>query len=273
MYRKILVPVVEPPDVAPLVRLASYLLEPKGEILVLHVITARSMPETAKGWRASLRLVIPAHEAGAALDVTVTPEVKVAPDVAVEILERAESEKADAILMTLSGKGKRRQHLPFLGHTSTAILHHAACDVLIVNALALSMDHVGRVLVPTFTVHPPRKVMTAAEAVSTQMGGAPIVTVHLVEGRGTAVGEDADHQVRHPSHGTPLRLKTVLFPRGLFRRRGALPQTILEVLRREGYGLCLLGEDRGAGETPFLGRPFIEEFFSQAPCPTVILKG
>lgn len=273
MYRKILVPVVEPPDVTPLVRLASYLLEPNGEIQVLHVITAESMPERAKEWRNSLRLVIPAHETGAALDVNVVPEVKVAPDVAVEILERAESEKADAILMTLSGRGDRRHRNPFLGHTSTAILHHAECEVLIVNSLALTVEHVGKLLLPTFTVQPSSRVMGVAEAVSAQMGGTPIVTVHMVEGAAENEIEDVDHTVKRTSRKGPLRLKTVLFPSRIFRSRGSLPQTILEVLRKEGYGFCLIGEEGRGSEAPFISRPFVEEIFSKAPCPVMILRG
>lgn len=273
MYRKILVPVTDPQTVAPLVRLASYLIEPTGEIRVLHVIPSRSMVEVTKGWRASLKLVIPAHEAGAAMDVDVVPEVKVASDVAVEILERAESEKADAILMTLRGSGRKRGRNPFLGHTSTAVLHHATSDVLIVNSLALSADHVGKIMIPTLTIRPPEKARMAAESISTKMGGASIVTLHLREGQPGTAPEDTDHTIRHPSHHIPTRLKTILFPHRLFGTRAALPQAILEVLRKEGYGLCLIAEEGRGTEAPLLNRTFIEELFSRAPCPMLVLKG
>jgi nucleotide-binding universal stress UspA family protein len=271
MYGRILVPVVVPANVGPLVKMASYLLEPNGEIDVLHVITAKSMPEMTKGWRNSLQVVIPAHETGAALDVRVVPEVKVAPDAAVEILERAETQKADAIVMTLSGFGKKRIN-PFFGHTTSAILHHATCDVIIVNRLALIMNRIGKILIPSFTVQPAHKVMLAAEAVSAKKGGVPIVTLHMLQGN-AAASPDSAHTFVGTASKSPKHLKTVLFPSRLFHRRSALPDMFLEVTRREGYGLCLVGEEGRGVESPLLTRSFIEDLFSRSPCPVMVLKG
>jgi nucleotide-binding universal stress UspA family protein len=271
MYGKILVPVVVPANVGPLVKMASYLLEPGGEIDVLHVITAKNMPEMAKGWRNSLQVVIPAHETGAALDVNVVPEVKVAPDAAVEILERAESQKADAIVMTLSGFGAKRIN-PFFGHTTGAILHHAACDVIIVNRLALTMNRVGKVLIPTFTVQPPHKVMLAAESVSEKKGDVPIITLHMLEGRAFS-SEAVPHTLVESASKIPRRLKTVIFPSRLFRRQSTLPDMFLDVVHREGYGLYVVGEEGHGMNSSFLNRGFIERLFSRAPCPVMVIKG
>jgi nucleotide-binding universal stress UspA family protein len=271
MYGRILVPVVVPANVGPLVKMASYLLEPGGEIDVLHVITARSMPEMAKGWRNSLQVVIPAHETGAALDVNVVPEVKVAPDAAVEILERAESQKVDAIVMTLSGFGQKRIN-PFFGHTTGAIIHHATCDVIIVNRLALTMNRVGKILIPTFTVQPPHKVTLAAEAVSGKKGGVPIVTLHMLQGNSFS-SEAVPHTLTGSASNIPRRLKTVIFPSRLFRRQSTLPDMFLDVVHREGYGLYVVGEEGHGMKNPFLTRGFIERLFSRAPCPVMVIKG
>jgi hypothetical protein len=113
----------------------------------------------------------------------------------------------------------------------------------------------------------------AAESISTKMGGVSIVTLHLREGQPGTDREDTDHTVRHPSHHIPMRLKTILFPHRLFGSRAALPQAILEVLRKEGYGLCLIAEEGRGTEAPLLNRTFIEELFSRAPCPVLVLKG
>ncbi len=147
MYRQILVPVQEPAEVEPLIRFASMLLDADGEIRVLHVIPTTTLPEVTREWRASVHLVVPAHEAGASLDVKVDPEVRAATDVPGEILESADAHGVDAILLTL--RGDRRSRNPFVGRTATGILHHARSDVLVLNRLGLAADRFPRILLPT----------------------------------------------------------------------------------------------------------------------------
>ncbi|MCL4324080.1 MAG: universal stress protein [Candidatus Thermoplasmatota archaeon] len=270
MYQKILVPVVVPANVEPLVRLAAHLLDPGGEIHVLNIITANSMPEVAKGWRNSLHVVIPAHETAAALDVQVVPEVAVARDVPVEILEKAETLGAHAILMTLSGDRKKRRR--FLGHISTAILNHAACDVVIVNPLALSGGKLGKLILPTFTVQPPAKAMAAAEALSSNLGNIPIVTLHMLESKGKPLGPSTDHEFRGRQGKIPRQLKTVLFPARLFHSTRLLPSAIVDEIRKEGFGMCIIGQEgRGHGDQ-FISRAFLEELFAISPFPIVVLR-
>lgn len=271
MYRKILVPVVIPSNVSPLIRMASYLLEPEGEIHVLHVITEKSLPQVAKGWRSSLHLVIPAHETGAALDVRVTPEVAVAPDAAVEILEKAETLGCDAILMTIDGSAGHRRKL--FGHTCTAILNHATTDVVVVNPLALTSGKASKIIIPTFTLNPPAKASLAAEAIASRIGNVPIVTLHIREGTGRKGMEEEDHEFKGNRPRIHRSLKTVLFPSRLFRPNSDMPDAIMGVVRYEGYGICVVGEEgRGSG-APMINRNFMEKLFSIAPCPVMVIHG
>ncbi|HEY6237592.1 MAG TPA: universal stress protein, partial [Thermoplasmata archaeon] len=161
MYRRLLIPVTEPSEVEPMIRFGADLLDADGEIRVLHVIPTTTLPEVTRQWRSSVNLVIPAHEAGAALDVRVDPEVRAAVDVAAEILESAESHSIDGILMTL--RGDRRSRNPFVGHTASSVLHHAHCDVMVVNRLALVEEKVQRILLPTLSASAPPKAMRLAE--------------------------------------------------------------------------------------------------------------
>src|SRR5580658_5787302 len=169
MYKRILVPVKEPSEVEPMIRFAAGLLDSDGEIRILHIIPTTTLPQVAREWRASVNIVVPAHEAGAALDVRVEPEVRAATDVPAEILECAENEDVDAIILTL--QGNRRSHNPFVGHTASGILHHAGADVLIVNRLALAAAHVPRILVPTFQPSATAKALRIAEEISIRRDG------------------------------------------------------------------------------------------------------
>jgi nucleotide-binding universal stress UspA family protein len=271
MYRKIVVPVVTPVYVEPLVKLASRLLEPDGEVHILNVIHEVSMPEIAKGWRSSLHIVIPAHEAAAALDIKVVPEVVVAQDIAIEILERAEALAADAILMTLTADPKHRHKI--FGHTSSAILNHASCDVLIVNPLALSATRAAKIILPTLTVQPPPKTMQVAETLSTELGKLPIVTLHMRSGSSRSSTGTSGHEFQRTHGRVPRVLKTVLFPARFFHSNALLPTAILNEVRKEGYGLCIVGDEgRGLGRE-FVTRPFLEELFAISPCPILVLRG
>lgn len=271
MYRKVLVPVVVPANVTPLVKLAASLLEPEGEIHVLHVITEKSMPDVAKGWRSSLHLVIPAHEAAAALDVRVEPEVAVAMDAAVEILEKAESLGVDAILMTLDGSRTRKRR--FFGHTSSAIMNHASCDVIVVNPLSLTSSRASKVILPTFTVSPSPKAMLVAEAISAKARNIPIVTLHIRQGKAGPNAAGTNHEFRGSRRRIPRFLKTVLFPSRLFRPNSDLPEAIMDVVRREGYGICVLADESRGARGPMINRAFMENLFALAPCPVIVLHG
>jgi nucleotide-binding universal stress UspA family protein len=268
VYRRILVPVKEPSEVEPMIRFAAGLLEADGEIRILHVIPTTTLPEVAREWRSSVNIVIPAHEAGAALDVRVEPEVRAATDVPAEILECAEKEEVDAILLTL--QGNRRSHNPFVGHTASGILHHAGADVFIVNRLALAADHVPRILVPYFQTAPSPRAIQVAEAISLRRGGVPVITLGLASR--DDFGAFPEGREDQSPRGAPMVHKKIPVSEALLGRRRRLPDYLLQAAQRERYGLLLVvGEEEGAAG-PFLTRRFLEELFRAAPCPVVAVR-
>ena len=268
MYKRILVPVKEPSEVEPMIRFAAGLLEADGEIRILHVIPTITLPEVAREWRSSVNIVIPAHEAGAAMDVKVEPEVRAATDVPAEILECAENEGVEAIVLTL--QGNRRSRNPFVGHTASGILHHASADVLIVNRLALAADHIPRVLVPTLQPSATPKALKIAEEISIRRGGVPVVTLDLsARGSGGAAGDQREEE---SPRGVPVIHKRVSFSDAMLGRRRRLPDLLLQAAQRERYGLLLVvGEEEGVSG-PWLTRRFLEELFRGAPCPVVAIR-
>ncbi len=268
MYRQILVPVQTAAEVEPLVRFASLLLESGGQIRVLHVIPTTTLPEVTRAWRASVHLVVPAHEAGASLDVPVEPEVRAATDVPGEILESAETHAVDAILLTL--RGDRRSRNPFVGHTATGVLHHARASVLVLNRLALAADRFPRILVPTFRPAPSPTTMALSEQLSVRAGGVPVVTLALgpPDGRLSTPGEGEEQSAR----GISIIHKRSLFPSALVGRRHRLPELILAAAARERYGLLLVGEEAEQAGGPLLTRRFLEALFRAAPCPVLAVR-
>ncbi len=268
MYNRILIPVQQPPEVEPLIRFASMLLEAEGEIRVLHVIPATTLPEVTREWRASVNLVIPAHEAGAALDVRVDPEVRASTDVPGEILDSAESHGADGILMTL--RGDRRGRNPFVGHTASGILHHARSDVLIVNRLALVAGTVPRVVLPSFRSSPVPKAMRAAEEIALKNGGSPITTLSI-GARGEGAPIDGIHE-EQTARGIVVTHKSIPLA-GALVRHARLSEAILQAAQRERSGLLLVSEEGDLAGGALLTRRFIEELFRAAPCPVLALRG
>jgi nucleotide-binding universal stress UspA family protein len=266
VYHQILVPVAEPAEVEPMIRFASTLLEPDGLIRVLHVIPTTTLPEVTREWRASVHLVVPAHEAGAALDVRVEPEVRASTDVPGEILESAEAHNVDAILLTL--RGRRSSRNPFVGHTATGILHHARAPVLVLNRLALATERVARILVPTFRANPSPSTIRLAEEISVKSSGAPVVTLVLGAAEG---GEPASPEVVS-ARGITITRRSSHVPASILGRRRRLPELILQAAARERYGLLLVGEEAESVGGPLLTRRFLEELFRAAPCPVLAIR-
>ena len=270
MYRQILVPVSEPTEVEPLIRFAAMLLDSDGEVRVLHIIPTTTLPEVTREWRASVNLVVPAHEAAAALDLRVDPEVRASTDVPGEILESAESHGVDAILMTL--RGDKRSRNPFVGHTATGILQHASGHVLVLNRLALAADQFPRILLPTLGENPSPTATRLAEEIAVHVAGAPVIALSIGSGPGALSVEGTGPDGEGP-RGTPITRKRSIFPAAILGRRHRLPSLILEAAQRERYGLLLVGEEPDQSGGPLLTRRFIEELFRAAPCPVLAVRG
>lgn len=269
MYRQILIPVQKPGEVEPLIRFATMLLEADGEIRVLHVIPTTTLPEVTREWRASVHLVIPAHEAGASLDVKVEPEVRAATDVPGEILESAESHNVDAILLSL--RGDRRSRNPFVGHTATGILHHARAHVLVLNRLALAADRIPRILLPTLAEMPSPVATRIAEEIAVRNSNAPVIALALGSREGPE--EEVEGPEGTGPRGTPITRRRSFFPASILGRRHRLPQLILEAAARERFGLLVVGEEADQSGGPLLTRRFVEELFRAAPCPAMAVRG
>jgi nucleotide-binding universal stress UspA family protein len=268
VYHRILVPVQLASEVEPLIRFCANLLEADGEVRLLHVIPTTTMPQVAREWRASVNIVVPAHETGASLDLRVEPEVKAATDVPGEILESAETQGVEAIVMTL--RGDRRTRNPFVGHTASGVLHHAPCDVLILNRLALAGDRVPRILIPTFRPVAAPKTVRLAEEISVHSGGIPVITLQLgARSSGGAAVERDEASAR----GVPRVHKRSFFSESVLGRRTRLPELMLQAAQRERFGLLLVGGDDEGAEAPLLTRRFLEELFRAAPCPVVAIRG
>ena len=268
MYSRVLIPVNEPSEVEPLIRFSSVLLDAEGSIRVLHVIQQTSLPNVTREWRQSINFVIPAHETGAALDVQVDPDVRAALDIPGEILESQEQGGIDAIVLTL--RGDKRSRNPFVGHTASALLHHARCDVLIVNRLAMASDKIPRILIPTFTEEPSSKALRVAEEIALHNQGAPIVVLSM---SAKASSDGVEESSEETSRGVPLTRKLISTPVSLLNRRRRLPDMIVRAAARERYGLLLVAEESLHAEAPLLTRSFLEELFRAAPCPVLAVRG
>jgi nucleotide-binding universal stress UspA family protein len=251
MYRHILIPVAGPNEVEPLIRQAADLLEPDGEVQVLHIIPNRSLPEMTRAWRSATNIVVPAHETGAALDIRVEPEIRSASGVTAGILDAAEGAEVDAILLTLGDD--RRARSPLMGHTSTALLQHAGCDVIIVNRLALLDRNPKKILLPSFSDGPRPKAEVVARQLSLRHGGCPVVSFRVWEDEGSAPG------------GAGVRVR-------MFGRRRDLVGAVVAKVEKEFAGLLLLVDEGHAPSGPLLTRTFLEELFQRAPAPVMALR-
>lgn len=268
MYHRLLIPVSQAAEVEPLIRFGAQLLDADGEIRILHVIPHLSLPEITRAWRESIHIVVPAHETAAVVEVPVEPEVRVAPDVAGEILESATVHSVDGILMTIQGNARSAN--PFVGHTASTILQHANPDVLVVNRLVLATLSFSRILLPSFVGGPSPKAMQLAEALSLKHDSAPIVSL--------TISSEPPAQEENPAsgrspRGLELRHRHTMLPERLLGRRHQIPDLILSAAARERYGFLMVVEDRQNARGPLITRRFVEDLFRSAPCPVMAVRG
>jgi hypothetical protein len=168
-------------------------------------------------------------------------------------------------------RGDRRSRNPFVGHTSSSVLHHAHANVLIVNRLALLEGAIRRILVPSVGGPPPPRALQAAEEISMRNHGIPIVTL-AIGGKGAmAAGGESGLPSRSP-RGVPIEHRESSLSSALLGRRRRLPELILQEAGRERFGLLLVAEPTSSKEGPLLTRRFLEELFRNAPCPVMAVR-
>jgi nucleotide-binding universal stress UspA family protein len=252
MYRRLMIAVAGPNEVEPLIRQGAELLEPDGEIRVVHIIPNRSLPEMTRAWRSATNIVVPAHETGAALDLRVEPEIRSASSATSGILDAAEGADVDALLLTLGDE--RRARSPLMGHTSTALLQHARCDVIIVNRLALLDRNPKKILLPSFSDAPHPKAEVVAHQLSLRHGGCPVVSFRVLDAEAAAAAGAPSVRAR------------------MFGRRRDLVGAVVAKVAREGAGLLLLVDEGHQPGGPLLTRTFLEDLFQRAPAPVMALR-
>jgi amino acid transporter len=128
----ILLPVANPSSVPPLAALAADLARAKGgEVMLLHVITVprATLPSAATQFAEEQKPLLREAAQQFPSDVPVSRVIKIAHDTAAAILETAEEEGVDLILMGWRGRPTLREHV--LGATLDPVVHEAPCDVAV----------------------------------------------------------------------------------------------------------------------------------------------
>lgn len=126
----VLVPVANPGSVAPLASLARDIARAKGgDVTLLHVITVAraTLPSAVKHLAEPAKPFLEEAARQFPPDVPVSTVIKIAHDAAAAILETAEEEGTDLILLGWRGRPTLREHI--LGSTLDPVVREAPCDV------------------------------------------------------------------------------------------------------------------------------------------------
>lgn len=128
----VLVPVANPGSIAPLVGIARDMARAKqGSVTLLHVITVprATLPSAVLHLADKAKPFLEEAARAFPLDVPVDTMVKIAHDPAQAILETAEEEGTDLILLGWRGRPSLRENL--LGSTLDPVVSEAVCDVAV----------------------------------------------------------------------------------------------------------------------------------------------
>lgn len=126
----ILLPVANPATVPPMAAVASELARDRnGEVVLLHVLTVpfNTLPSAALDRADEARPILAQAAAAFPPDVPVHSIVKIAHDAAAAIVETAEEERSDLILLGWRGRPSLREHV--FGSTLDPVVRDAPADV------------------------------------------------------------------------------------------------------------------------------------------------
>ncbi len=102
-YKNLLVPVKHPDDVNRVTELSSVLLN-KGRVTFLTVVKEGSFPSVQKDWRVSERAIESHREKITNKRISIFPKIRYSENVWKGVLEQAEEDDSDLILIGWGGK-------------------------------------------------------------------------------------------------------------------------------------------------------------------------
>jgi uncharacterized hydrophobic protein (TIGR00271 family) len=263
---RILVPIANPSTAGTLLHLAGALARrQEGEVLALQVVVVPDQVSLEEGrHRAAAsrvlleRALVQAQEEDFALQTT----TRVARSVAQGILDTAQEEKVDMIL--LGWRGYTRSMGASMGPIIDTVIHNAPCDVTV--AKGREWESVDRILVPT-AGGPNAPIAARLAWLVSEVYGAQVTALNVQLGRATH--ERMEENQRRIAQ-TLSDLKFSHPP----KQKVVIAESVVEGIVREaeGYDLVLLGASEQGLFDQFVFGSIPQQIAARVPKTAVIVR-
>lgn len=260
-YKNLLVPVKHPDDVNRITELASILVD-RGRITFLTVIKKGSFFATQKNWRLSSRAIEKHRKQVASRWLRIVPKIRYSDIVWRGILEQAEEEDSDLILLGWGGKITYRS---LRQSPVERVFANSDRDVIAFKGRMKSIHDVKRILFPIGYKDYGYSKRSSVVARITKKVGAECVLTHVLQEDETE--EEAKEIFQGPKESM---LKLGIDCETEIIRNGDVLEALIEESSK--YDLIVLGPTREYVFSRYLFGWMTDEIVNNAKCSALVYK-
>lgn len=260
-YENILVPVRHPHDVNRIAELAEALID-RGKITFLTVVEKGGFSEMQRAWRKSSRIIENYEDRVTSRRVMIEPKIRYSESVWKGIIEQAEEDDVDLILM---GWGKKITFRSLRQTPVERVLSNSDRDVLVFQSGGGNIQDMGKILLPiAYEDYDYSKRLTIISKLTESMG-AECTLMHVLQ-EGTT-----EEEVEAIFEG----------PRKFMKERGIECETAIiehndvsEALIEESkkYDLIVLGPTKEYVFSRYMFGWLTDEIVNNAQCSSIVFK-
>lgn len=258
LYKKILVPISRTSNLKYIMEFVNHFLADRGEISFLHVVESDKIPISPAEWRTAMCAISTTHMLSAESGMNVNYCVKNARSIADGILEKANSDRCDLILVANSSYRKRAKRL--FGSKIDEVIKKSPTDIVVLSYFDDMPINYGKVLVPTSGRPSSARAASLAEV---------LVKKHQSELSVLYVGDtESDCSEALGPIRSKLNAAGIEY-RALFRRGKATEEILAEAQKND---LMIIGATEHTIYYEFIIGSIADSLIRKSPCPVLMVK-
>ncbi|KXA95095.1 hypothetical protein AKJ36_01550 [candidate division MSBL1 archaeon SCGC-AAA259I07] len=260
-YKNLLVPVKHPDDVNRVTELSSVLLD-KGRVTFLTVIKKGSFPSVQEDWRKSSRAIENYENKITSRKIRIMPKIRYSNSIWKGIVEQAEEDESDMILM---GWGRKITFRSLRQTPVENVLSHSDRDVVVFRNQDSNITNTEKILLPVAYEDYDYSKRLSLVLQLIKSTGAECTLIHILrKGHSREKVEKIFHGPRQymKERGTECKTKII--------ENDNIPEALIQ--ESENYDLIVLGPTREYVFSRYMFGWLTDEIVNNAKCSSIVFK-